>query len=60
MGGVVEWVDGSGSEVVATADWFEMAVFVPGEDQLALAQADGLSLLSLDSGEEQELLEYEG
>jgi len=53
---VIEQVDGSGYEVIATGDWFDRAAFVPGQKQLILVRPDRVSLLSLDDRKEQELL----
>jgi hypothetical protein len=57
---VVEQVDGSGSEVVATGELPWTVAFVPGQNQLVLVRQDSLSLLSLKDGQEKGLLAYSG
>jgi hypothetical protein len=56
----VEGVDGSGQEVVVSGTSAARAVFVPQKEQLLLAGRERLSVHSLKSGQEQELLTYSG
>jgi hypothetical protein len=56
---VVEEVDGSGSQVVASsAAWLWPTLFVPQQKQLVLPREDRLTLLSFGDGSERELLRY--
>ncbi len=53
---VVESTAGPSSEVVLADDWFDSVDFVPGQEELVVMREEALSLLSLLSGEERELL----
>lgn len=53
---VLESVDGSKSEVVATDDFIDWVFFVPGKQQLVLARSAKVTVLDLDGGAERDLL----
>ena len=57
---VLEAVDGSKSEVVASHDFIGWVAFVPKKDQLVFATRENVVLLSLDDGQEQTLLAVSG